>query len=280
MIIGYGLTTKGEAGKYMNETLMQLGNLCDQVIILCNNAGPEEIKMVESRGFRAVHDNREWGKEQWRIKQDFLETFVSKVAKDGDIMVCLDMDETFYGLTKEWLMSAPLDAYHVYVVDQWNDRSHYKPESCFWNVRIWRWNGDTVFKNKPVHCGLAPEWCYRYHRFAPFLLLHKGLMEKEDRARRVARYEKYDPDAVHMDRKYYEMLKSEKAVPLDLEKLLKTVTDEVATYKQTKPTQNLKKPTTRFAYVRNPGGKLVDIDEKHLAETLRKPGFKFIEWVI
>lgn len=252
--------------------------LCDDVVILINNGDQPEIDMVKEYGFKFVLDRREWGAHQWRIKQDFIEREIKQMVQEGDMLVCLDMDETIPKLTKEWLREAPLDAYHVFIADLWNDPEHYKPESCFWNVRIWRWNGETKFKAKPVHCGLAPEWAYFYHRHAPFVLLHKGLMLREDRQRKVKRYEKYDPNARHLDRKYYDMLKSDTARPFDFEEISATIEKEVASYKQTKPRAPMAKKKERFMYVRNPHGDIVDIPEKHVEKTLKRPGFTKIGW--
>lgn len=279
-VIGYGLCGPGEAGRYMRETLECFKRLCDEVIILCNNCDQVELNLIDSYGFKRVNDRREWGAHQWKIKQDFIERDIKQIANDGDVLVCLDMDEVLSErCTKEWLLEAPLDAYHVFIVDLWNDPQHFKLESCFWNVRIWKWNGETKFKPKPVHCGLAPEWTYHYHRHAPFILLHKGLMAKEDRTRKILRYEKYDPNAEHLGRVYYDMLKSDTARPFDEKAISDQIAEEVATYNQSKPRESMvKAPKPRFAYVKNPHGDVIDIPEKHLAMTVKRKGFEFIGW--
>lgn len=281
--VGYGICGPGEASRYMRETMDDFARLCDVVVILLNNAGKAELDLVKEYGFKYVIDDREWGKLQWKIKQDFLQREVSKYADDGDMVVCLDMDETLDRyLTKDWLMSAELDAYHVFIVDLWNDEKHYKPESCFWNVRIFRWNGNIDFTKKPVHCGLAPEWARSYNRYAPFILIHKGLMLKSDRKRKIERYEKYDPLQQHLGKVYYAMLKSDSAVALDEEKLHATISTEVATYKQSRPRGPSiymnNKPNERFAYFRNAAGYTVDVPEKHVALTMKQPGMQFIGW--
>lgn len=277
-VIGYGICGPGEANRYMKETLDCFKRLCDEVIILCNNCDQAEINLIDQYGFKRVNDRREWGTHQWRIKQDFIERDIKQLANEGDVLVCLDMDEVLSErLTKDWLLEAPLDAYHVFIVDLWNDPQHFKPESCFWNVRIWKWNGETKFKAKPVHCGLAPEWTYHYHRHAPFLLLHKGLMEEESRLRKIKRYEKYDPHAEHLDQRYYDMLRSNTARPFDENAMADQIADEVATYNQTKPRESMTQaPKPRYAYVRTPNGTVVDIPEKHLAMTLKRKGFEFV----
>lgn len=279
-VIGYGICGPGEANRYMRETLDCFKRLCDEVIILCNNCDQAELNLIDEYGFKRVNDRREWGAHQWRIKQDFIERDIKQMANEGDVLVCLDMDEVLSDrCTKEWLLNSELDAYHVFIVDLWNDPQHFKLESCFWNVRIWKWNGETKYKAKPVHCGLAPEWTYHYHRHAPFLLLHKGLMAKEDRLRKIKRYEKYDPHAEHLDQKYYDMLKSDTARPFDEDAIADQIAEEVATYNQSKPRKStMKKPKQRFAYVKNPHGQTVDIPEKHVAQTLKRKGFEFIGW--
>lgn len=281
-IVGYGICGPGEAQRYMRETLDEFKRLCDTTVILCNNVGPAELALIAEYGFHVAHDNREWGKLQWKIKEDFLKWEVAKYAGEGDMLVCLDMDETLDPkLSRTWIQEAELDAYHVFVVDLWNDPQHYKPEACFWNVRMWRWNGVVSFKQKPVHCGLAPEWAYHYQKHAPFLLLHKGLMDPADRARKIARYEKYDPLQQHLGKQYYWLLKTDTAEPFDLEAVHATIAEEVASYKQTKPRSNspyMPKPAGRFAYVRNPGGNVVDVPEKNLKETLNRKGFSFVGW--
>lgn len=276
-IIGYGICGPGEANRYMRETLDCFARLCDEVVILCNNTGKAEHDLIDSYGFKRVPDRREWGRWQWKIKQDFLEHSIAPIASQGDMMVALDMDEVLdKELTREWLLEAPLEAYHVYVVDLWNDG--YKPESCFWNVRLFKWNGITKFKPKPVHCGLAPEWTYQYHRFAPFLLKHYGLKEKDVRMKKIERYKKYDPHAEHLDKKYYDMLASDTSKPYDEDVLHAQIAKEVESYKQTKPREMTAPKPQRFAYIKNPHGVVLDIPEKSLESTMKRPGFTFIAW--
>lgn len=281
-VVGYGICGPGEASRYMRETMEEFKRLCDVVVILCNNAGPAEKAMCYEYGFRMVQDNREWGVAQWKIKQDFLQREVSRYVDNGDMVVCLDMDETLdRRLTKQWLLEAPLDAYHVFVVDLWNDPQHFKLASCFWNVRIFRWNGDIEFKKKPVHCGLAPQWTYFYNRFAPFILLHKGLMDPKDRKRKIERYEKYDTNQIHLGHAYYAMLKSDTDEPFDEQSMHDTISAEVATYKQSRPrgpSIYMKKQDERFAYFRNSAGNTVDVPERHVAVTLKQPGMTFVGW--
>lgn len=288
-VVGYGICGPGEAARYMRETLDEFKRLCD-VVVICVNV-PDgytyedlkpEMDLIQQYGFRQFVDHREWGKMQWKIKEDFLKTEVSRYADVGDMVVCLDMDETLdRHLTKSWLLEAELDAYHVFVVDLWNDPQHYKPESCFWNVRIFRWNGIIDFTKKPLHCGLAPEWARAYNRYAPFLLLHKGLMAKKDRERKIARYDKYDPNSQYLGKPYYAMIRSDTAEEFDEEKVHATISAEVATYKQSRPSGPsiyMNKKEERYAYFRNGAGMTVDVPEKHVELTKKQPGMTFVGW--
>lgn len=289
-VIGYGICGAGEAGRYMRETLEEFKRLCDEVVILVNapavptDKGGDlsaEIRLIKEFGFRYVEDRREWGKYQWKIKQDLLDGPIRSIASVGDVMIGLDMDERFdRSLTREWLLQMPFDAYHTFVVDLWNDEKHYKPESCFWKVQIWRWSGNVEWTAKPLHCGLVPRWAASYNRYAPFLQIHKGLMRKEDRARKIARYEKYDPHAQYLAKPYYAMIRSDTAEPFDEEQVRATIAREVSTYKQTKPRSipPMSQPKGRFAYVTNPAGVQVDIPERMLDETLKRKGFTFVGW--
>jgi hypothetical protein len=275
MILGYGICGGGEAKRYMKETLDEFRRLCDSVIILGNNLTQDEVLLIRLYGFKLVEDNREWGRLQWKIKQDFIENHVSKLVKKGDWLVCLDMDEVFCShLTREWIEKAPFEAYHVFVVDLWDDG--YKPESCFWNVRLWKWNGETKWKQKPVHCGLAPEWTYLYNRFAPFILKHYGLKSKSDRQKKIERYEKYDASAKYLDKRFYDMLKSDRNKPFDEAKMCDIIEKEVSTYQQTKPKQKIMAKPKKYAYVTNAAGITNDIPVEMLAETLKQPGMKFV----
>ena len=256
-IVGYGLCTKGESDRYMRATLDEFKRLCDDTIILCNNAGPKEKKLIKEYGFKTVEDNREWGTNQWRIKQDFVENHVSKLNPDW--CISLDMDETLNGLTRSRFeeYANKLWAMHVFVVNLWNDG--YKFRRCFWNVRAWKWTGETEFEQKPLHCGLAPKWAYYINQYAPFLLLHYGLKKKEDRLAKVERYKQYDPTKRFTSKEYYADLLDDTCDILDLEELAKKVEQEVASYKQ-QPKSYKMAEVKKFVFIRRPSdGQVFDV---------------------
>lgn len=274
-IVGYGICGPGEAKKYMKLTMEQFKRLCDEVVICMNNATDEEYALANKYGFTVVTDNREWGKFQNRIKQDLLEKHVSK--KNPEWCVALDMDEEFDpALTKDALVALTRQghsSYHTWVCNLWDDG--YAPSRCFWKVQIWKWNGDCEFADKPLHPGLVPFWAGTTAAYAPYFMLHHGLKKKEDRAKRVLRYKKYDPTAKYVAKDYYDSL--EVGVPVehyDAGLVHEMVANEVATYHQPVKTITRTKPMNYVFVKRLSDGKVLDIPEAHLAETLKRGGFE------
>jgi len=271
MITGYGVCGVGEAGRYMRQTLDCFKQLCDEVVIVCNNAGQEEKNLIEEYGFKWIEDNREWGLNQHRIKESLM---MELSKKERDIMVCLDMDEVL-DITRKELESLKGNAFYFYIVNLWNDG--WKKSRSFWNIRAWRWNGVIQFENRPLHCGLAPKWCYHSGAYVPYVMLHYGLKEKKDRLKKVERYNKYDPSAKYMDSSYYQSLLDDKSDPLDMQFIKKAVFNEASNYK---PAQIIIPKTMKYFYVqRAVDGKVMDIPEKDLDETLKR-GFTLIGEVV
>jgi hypothetical protein len=208
-IVGQMVLGPGE--KYLDETLKEFQRLTDDVIICLNHAGTKEKRLVRKYDFRAYEDDREWGKHQPEIKGDLLERLRLFQA---DYILVLDADETiptvktrleFENLTKS------RRAMQFHVIDLWDNPEHFNPRLSFWNVRAYDPNVFTsnIFLRKPVHCGNAPPSYYALpasETYVPHILLHKGLMAKTDRERKYARYQQYDPKAIHKGREYYEEL--------------------------------------------------------------------------
>lgn len=212
-IIGQLVCGPGEADKYLEETLKEFARLCDDVIVCLCNAGAAERKLVRRYDFRSYDDNREWGRFQPAIKTDLLRR-IHQLKGDG--ILVLDADETVPTLGREDLrdLLSTHESLQFYVVDLWNDPHHYAKALSFWNVRAYRSDPSrgVQFLKKPVHCGNAPPYFYALpakQTYVPHILLHKGLMDREDRFARAARYRIYDPDAIHKGRDYYDSLVSE-----------------------------------------------------------------------
>lgn len=195
---------------YLEETLQEFARLCDHAIIATCNATDREKQLINAYGFEQYDDNREWGRSQPDIKTDLLGRIL---ASGAEWILVLDADETLPKTSR-----ADLEAFAVgresaqfYVVNLWNDPQHYKKSSGFWNVRFYKAMPEvgTQFLRKPVHCGNAPPYFYNQSAkksYVPRIMLHKGLMDKEKRLAKVARYNTYDPYAQHKGREYYDML--------------------------------------------------------------------------
>lgn len=270
-VVGYGVCGPDE--RYLDGTLDEFARLCDEVSICLCNADPATEAKVKSRGFHVRRDDREWGKYQHVIKEDHV---ASLSALKPDWLVCLDMDERFDpAFTRETFdrYASLCDAMYVYIVNLWD--TGWNRQWSFWNVRAWKWNGVTEFEKRPLHCGLAPKWAYHYGSHVPVALLHYGLKDEDARLRKVARYEKYDPDARYRDRSYYDALKSGKATALDLDGVRSALAEEVKSVVRKHPPVGIGR---RHAIVARKDGVKLDVPEAQLDEHLRR-GFTFVAMV-
>lgn len=227
----------GPREKYLEKTLKEFSRLCDGATIATNNATPEDKALIASYGFNQYEDNREWGKEQPNIKTKLLQ----EIQKENpDWILVLDADETVPTVTREILeeLTKGRESCFFYVTNLWDDEEHYKKVASFWNVRFYKSDPSkgTQFLRKALHCGNAPPYFYSKspkESYVPHILLHRGLMDPADRARKVERYDKYDPNAIHKGREYYDLLRqidSPKAEYTE-ERVLTRITDFLATLK-------------------------------------------------
>lgn len=241
-IIGIGVVGPGEASRYMRATMEEFKRLCDEVILITNNATPQEIQLIDEYGFHHFPDTREWGKEQPNIKT----TLLTKAADlKPDWIVALDMDERFAPeVTKEVLQELTQKgerAWKFMVVNLYNDEQHFahdKGIQRFWNVRFYKFMPELglQFLRRSLHCGLGPPYAYSLAWHAPYYLLHYGLLKKEDRDRRVERYRKYDPNAKFKGKEYYEDLAKElRMIPFHPENLLALLQNSVDCKKRVPP---------------------------------------------
>ncbi len=229
-IVGIGVCGPGEADKYMRGTLEEFKRLCDDVLVATCNATEKEIALLDEYGFQHYEDNAEWGREQPNIKTRLL----TKAGElNPDWIIALDMDERFAPEftrkeAERLIEEQPNEiAWYFLVVNLYNDTEHFAHDigiQRFWNVRFYKYAPEfgLQFQRKNLHCGLGPPIMYRYGWHAPFYLEHSGLLKKEDRDRRVQRYEKYDPNARFKGQQYYDDLKRELVMrPFDREGLLR-----------------------------------------------------------
>lgn len=226
-VVGMGVCGPGEADKYMRRTMDEFKRLCDDVIIVTNNATQKEKDLIKEYGFSQYEDNREWGIDQPNIKTDLLK----RVADlKPDWIIALDMDESFAPeFTRaevERLASGTEIGYHFLVVNLYDDEDHFAHDvgiQRFWNVRFFKFLPEygLQYQRTNLHCGLAPPIFYRWGWHAPYYLEHRGLMRKEDRDARAARYAKYDPKAKFKSRVYYDdLVRKVRTYKFDRKKLL------------------------------------------------------------
>jgi hypothetical protein len=230
-IIGIGVCGPGEADRYMRKTLDEFKRLCDDVLIVTCNATQKEKDLIAEYGFKQYEDNREWGVDQPNIKTELLEQCRGLFP---DWVVFLDMDEVFAPeVTREVLEGlAKTDelGWYFMIVNLYNDENHFAHDvgiQRFWNIRFYKYTPEYgfQFQRTNVHCGPCPiiNWKIAWH--APYYVLHYGLMKAEDRARKVKRYEVYDPKS-RLKPHYYNDLKRELAMrPFDGPGLLKKLAE-------------------------------------------------------
>lgn len=239
-IVGIGVIGPNE--KYLKKTLNEFKRLCDNVIIATNNADENTTKIIESFGFSHYADNREWGIYQPDIKTDLL----TKAGQfNPDWIIALDADEVFAPeFTREEaerLASGKEIAYYFMVVNLYNDEKHFAHSNGiqrFWNIRYYKYlpQFGLQFIRKNLHCGLGPPIAYKYGWHAPYYILHYGLMDKEDRQRKQARYKKYDPNKRFKAGAYYDELGIELPMrELNTESLLVKLRESIDTQPRVNP---------------------------------------------
>lgn len=237
-----GFMVVGPNEKYLDKSLNEFKRLCDDVLIATNNADEATKHKIDSFGFKHYEDNREWGIHQPSIKTDLL-TKISELNPDW--IIAIDADEVFAPeFTREEaekLATTDEIAYYFLVVNLYNDENHFAHDTGiqrFWNIRFYKYLPEygLQFQKKNVHCGLAPPIAYKYGWHAPFYLEHYGLMLKEDRDRKVKRYQKYDPNKRFKAGDYYDQLSQElKAIPFDRLGLLRKLKESKECQKRIPP---------------------------------------------
>ena len=263
-IVGFLICGPGEADKYLDRTLDNLKELCDEVVVTFNNVDKKTRELVESYKFITREDDREWGKAQPKIKTDALK-FCRQLNPDW--IVALDADEVIMATRKqlEELANRGGIGWYFYIVNLWNDEQHYANGLSFWNIRFYKFEPKygLNFLNKPVHCGLAPPIVYKWGNYAPYVVEHRGLMNPKDRAKKVKRYEKYDPQAQYKSDLYYQALKVTKnGVTYDPNKMNQRVREEVRNYKMK---THIVTPNEEEGYVFvTKDGRTIDVPKKEL----------------
>ena len=271
-IVGFMVVGAGEGKRYLERSLSQLEKFCDEVLIVANNVDAHTANMFG--GCHVRFDDREWGVAQNKIKEDAM-VDLGKLKPDWVIAIDADevFDDTMTRAEFERLAGLGGAAWYFHVIDLWDSETTHRKELAFWNIRFWRYMPELGlgFENKNLHCGLAPRYAYHKGNYAPHILRHYGLMKAADRARKVARYDKYDPKAVFKSKGYYDTLRSQ--APPDLYDeivLLNEVAAEVATYKIKQINEKVMHKPQKYHYIRREDGSVIDIPDRHLAMTLKQ----------
>lgn len=231
-----------EADRYLEKSLQEFKRLCDDAIIATNNTDQKTKDLIDSYGYTHYEDNREWGVYQPDIKT----TLLTKAGSlNPDWIIAIDSDEVFAPeFTRqeaERLSQTGEIAYYFLVVNLYNDEQHFahdKGIQRFWNIRFYKYAPEfgLQFQRKSLHCGLGPPIMYKYGWHAPYYLLHYGLMKPEDRAKKVERYQRYDPVRKFKPGAYYDDLGRElKMIPFNPEQLLKRLAESPETQKRVPP---------------------------------------------
>lgn len=276
-IIGFGICGPGEADRYMEATLKEFKRLCDETVICLNNATQKEKDLLDKYQIPYIEDNREWGKVQWKIKQDFYINHI--LPRNPDWVLPMDLDEVFESSFTRKELEELCDkggaGFYFYVAQLYDEG--YSRDWSFWNIRLFNAKIDPQWQISNVHPGLAPKQAYFQGNYAPFILKHYGLKKIEDRDRRVARYKKYDPDGVFKSKNYYDFLASNiEADVYDEEALHKEVYDFVhkLPIKDIKDMRNRQK---KWVYIRRLSDDFTfEIEESKAQETINRGGFAYV----
>lgn len=269
-LIGYIVVGAGEADKMLNQALDDMERVVDDIAICLNNADVKTKKEIKKRGYWYIEDDREWGKCQNKIKENFIKLFIKKLKPD----YCLakDADEIFgNNLSKEKLIKY-LDNYlavHFWVCNLWD--TGYAPDMCFWKVFAWKNVPEYGYKvaNQALHCGLVPEWAGRINRYAPFVVFHYGLKDKKIREKKWERYQKYDPDGIYKSKNFYQsLIEKQKVIEFNQKEVENLVIEEVSKLNQSPVKINMAEK--KYYLVKTPDGRVVDVEDRFLEHHLQQ----------
>ena len=268
----------GEADRWLEPVLQQL-HWADEVCIVMNNADRKTEDLCYKYGTILHHDNREWGKEQFRIKQDFLNTIVPLLTVPGrpnNLWIwCLDADEIFdqrFDRAMAEKMAAGDDiAWYFWCLQLWNTDDQVRLDLSFANIRFYKVAPELGlhFLAQPLHCGLAPMYAYRHGSQSGLFFKHYGLMAAADRARKVARYDKYDPRAAFKGKVWYDGLRNERAASVPIAEAIKKLPNFIYRNKPVKPT-HMAKDREIFFFTNQHGRTVEAVGEKQRGEFIKR----------
>lgn len=271
-IAAYMIVGPGEGDRWLEQALAQL-HWCDAVYVCLNNADPKTAALAQRYARFVYVDDREWGTNQWRIKQDFLAKVVAAEPPDDLWFIGLDADEIldprFDRAMAEKMASGHDVAWYFWCLQLYNDERTVRPDLCFPNVRYWKYLPDLGldFQPTPLHCGLAPRYAYRFGSQSGLWFKHYGLMLAADRQRKIARYDKYDPKAKYKGKTWYDALRNERARTVPFDEMADRLPDFI--YRAKSPKTSMSKKHERITFFKNKHGKVVEAvgEQQHLQFT-------------
>lgn len=269
----YMVVGSGEADRYLPLVLPQF-TWVDEVAICLNRPDKKTENLVKRHATLVHRDDREWGREQWRIKQEFLDVVSKKLKPDW--IWPLDADEVYPSFNRkaaESLSSGYDIAWQFWCLQLWNSDDHVRADLCFPNVRFYRFmpEFDRSFQSSALHCGLAPLYAYKFASQSSQYFLHHGLKTIEDRTRKRQRYLVYDPDAKYKAKEWYQGLANEKVEGEALEEVLARLPETL--FRSKKAKNHMPKDTTVFMF-RNKWGKSVPAIGQKQREQFLKVGMQ------
>lgn len=263
----------GEGDRWLEQSLKQLW--VDNICICLNNADQKTRDIAKKYAHLLVEDNREWGKEQWRIKQDFLTKIIEQIKPDW--VWTLDCDEIFDSkFTRqeaERLASGKDVAFYFWCLQLWNQDDMVRVDLSFPNIRFYKIVPDLglYFQATALHCGLAPRYAYQLGSQSQFYFKHYGLMKFEDRKRKVERYAKYDPQEKYKGHSWYGALKNESINPKPIAQVIADLPGEILKRKDVKI---MNKKDKQIFWFRNKFGRPVPAEGQKTRDQYLKAGMQ------
>ena len=275
-IAAFLIVGAGEADRWLERILKQLWWV-DTVCVCLNRADEATKALVYKHADMIREDDREWGKEQWRIKQDTLSALIEQYSPDW--VWCLDADEIFdprFDRAMAEKMAAGDDiAWYFWCLQCWNSEDSIRMDLSFSNIRFFKVLPEMGlhFLAQALHCGLAPMYAYKYGSQSGLWFKHYGLMKAEDRAKKVARYDRYDPNAKFKGKIWYDGLRNERAVGIPFEDAVKKIPEFIYRKKPVRAAKHMSKDRQMFMF-QNKFGKAVEAVGQKQREEFLKRGFK------
>lgn len=275
-IIGMMVVGEGEGSRYLDKCLSRIKPLVDYIVVAGNYKDKATDDILKKHGAIVVdYSNKEWGREQWKIKQSLLENYI--VPMKPDWILCLDADEVFderldRGRLEELTIRGEI-AFTFYFVQLYDSEDKMRVDgywSGFRNVRFWKYipEANQVWQRTALHCGLAPMYAYNWCADSEYIVKHYGYLKATDRERKKLRYDKYDPQAWYKSKEWYDSILSKPDIrPFDEDKFVTQFR-----YQEKKPKLEKimeKKKNGKTFYIQNKFGKIFGVNEE-IYETIWK----------